>query len=451
MKMPINENLIDLSRQLTAPLYVVGGYVRNFLIDGTVSTDVDLCSNVERQELVFALEKTGFKIVAEYPRTRTILFTDENQKYEFTAMRVDGYTGGEHKPIITVFTDDIVEDARRRDFKCNAIYYDVKSEKIIDPLNGLEDIKNKVLDTVKNPDQVFCNDGLRLMRLARFTGELGFTPTREVMISAKKYADNILEIAKERVTEELKRILISDTKYSFSDKQGHYKALKVLDETRVLDRIIPELTLGRGMEQRKDYHKYDVLEHSLKAVQYADKDIRIPALFHDIAKPKQYVENGNFYKHDKVGAELVKEVLSKLKFDKKTIKETEFLTRYHMLDMDLKLRNSKLRKFIVENYLRINKLFKLKQADYSASYDDLGVCPTIIKWQNEIEKIETENVPLSIKDLDITAKDITGLGFSDNQIGEVLSFIFNQAVINPKMNKRDKLLDMVYKYRYKKR
>ena len=398
------------------------------------------------EELLNSLNKTGFKVVCEYPRTRTVLFTDGKQKYEFTAMRVDGYTGGGHKPMVTVYTDDIYEDARRRDFKCNAVYYDIKSEKLVDPLNGIEDIKNKVLDTVKFPDQVFCNDGLRLMRLARFTGELGFTPTWDVLQSAKNFADNILEIAPERIAEELKKILVSDTKYSFSAKDGHYKALKVLDRTEVLDRIIPELTLGRGLTQRKDYHNYDVLEHTLKAVLYSDKEIRLSALLHDLGKPKQFIETGKFYQHDKVGSELVKIVLSRLKFDKHTIRETAFLTRFHMLDMDLKLRTNKLRKFIVENFSMMEKLLKLKQADFSACKDDLSVCPTVLKWQEEIIKMQSDGTPFSVKELQITASEMLDLGIDANKISGILKELLSQAVVNPIINQKTTLIAMVNKY-----
>ncbi len=445
MKNSFNENLIALACELRAPLYVVGGYVRNFLINGTISDDIDLCSSVDKEQLVKAINNTGFKIVAEYPRTRTILFTDGKQKYEFTAMRVDGYTGGGHKPAVTEYTDDITLDARRRDFKCNAVYCDIKSGEIIDPVNGVEDIKNKVLNTVKNPDEVFCNDGLRLMRLSRFSGELAFTPTKEVIQSAKKFADNILEISPERIADELKKILVCDTKYSFSDKIGHHTALKILDQTQVLDKIIPELSLGRGIEQRKDYHKYDVLEHTLKTVLYADKSVRLSALLHDLGKPKLYQENGNFYGHDKIGAEIVKRVLKRLKFDNYTIKETVFLTRFHMFDMDLKLKPAKLRKFIVENYQMIEKLLKLKQADYSAGLDDLSVCPTIIKWQREMEKMKMDGTPFSIKDLKVSAKDVTDAGFKGKQIGEVLNYLLNQSILNPKKNNRQSLMSLIYK------
>lgn len=447
VKIPFEQNLIAFSKSLTCPLFAVGGYVRNFLIGGIISDDVDLSSCVDYQEFKQKLSEFGFYTVCEYPRTGTIVFSDGKIKYEFTKMRKDSYTGGAHKPTETLFTDDITEDALRRDFKCNAVYYNLSTDKIVDPLGGIDDIKNKRLCTVKNPDEVFCNDGLRLMRLARFSGELGFAPTQEVLSSAEKFSDNIKEIAVERITEELKRILVCDEKYSFSDKVGHYTALKVLADTRVLDKILPELTLGRGIEQRKDYHNYDVLEHTLRTVMYADKSVRISALFHDVAKPKLFNENGNFYKHDKVGKALVGKVMKRLKFDNKTISETQFLTEYHMLDMDLKVREKKLIRFFVDNYSKIDKLLKLKQADFSGSKDDLSVCPTVLKWQEILSKMQELKVPLTVKDLKICAKDIIDAGFSGKEVGAVLTRLFDQAVINPEINERERLLSLIDKYK----
>ena len=129
--------------------------------------------------------------------TSVAKFEFDGKKCEFTSFRKERYAdGGGHTPEFTEPTDDIYEDARRRDFKCNAVYYDVTEGEFIDPLGGIEDIKNKILDTVKTPDDVFKSDGLRLMRLARFTGELGFTPTEEVIESAKKYSGNLKDIVR---------------------------------------------------------------------------------------------------------------------------------------------------------------------------------------------------------------------------------------------------------------
>lgn len=438
------QNLIALAKRLNAPLYSVGGVVRNYLIDGSVAEDIDLASPVGVEQLAPLLNEFGFTIVAEYKRTGTVVFKSQTQKYEFTSFRKEKYQkGGGHTPISTERTTDIVQDALRRDFKCNAVYYDITNAKFVDPLGGITDIKNKVLDTVKQAEQVFESDGLRLMRLARFSGELNFKPTNQVLASMQKYADNILDISPERIYAELKRILNSDTKYPFSDKAGHYTGLKILSDTRVLDRIIPELTLGRGMVQRADYHNYDVLEHSLRSVLYAPKGIRLIALLHDIGKPLCFKRDGNFYAHAEEGSKLAKEVLRSLKADNRTVDRACTVIKEHMLDLDLKMREQKVRLNIVKNFSIIDDVFALKQADFSACKDDLSIAPTVAKWKGVIEKMRNEDVPFTIKELKISAKDLMDMGLKGSQIGKTLEKVFFSAVTGQVKNDRQNLLKMV--------
>lgn len=434
------KNLISLAKSLSSPLYAVGGVVRNYLIDGSVAQDIDLCAGVREEELLPLLEKFNFTVLGEYKRTGTILFSGK-QKYEFTCFRTEKYNeGGEHTPYETQFTLDIEEDAKRRDFKCNAVYYDITNQKFVDVLGGIEDIKNKVLDTVIQPDRVFCSDGLRLMRLARFCGELNFKPTQEVLASAKKYAKNIADISPERIQVELKRILASDKKYDFSDRQGHYTGLKVLDQTGVLDYIIPELTAGRGMAQRADFHKYDVLEHSLKSVQYAHRSVRLAALLHDVGKPYCFIKTGKYHYHEEEGRWIAERILKRLKFDKKTIEEVKYLIFYHMIDLDCKMSENKLRYFIAKQGEELQKLIYIKQADFRASLDDNQPSPTLLKWKKMIKRMQAEGAPRNIKELKINAKALIELGYTGKQIGEKLEELFKLAVLDGKYNNREKLL-----------
>lgn len=434
------KNLISLAKSLSSPLYAVGGVVRNYLIDGSVADDIDLCAGVREEELLPLLEKFNFTILGEYKRTGTILFSGQ-RKYEFTCFRKEKYNdGGEHTPYHTEFTLDINEDAKRRDFKCNAVYYDIANQKFVDVLGGIEDIKNKVLDTVIQPDKVFCNDGLRLMRLARFCGELNFTPTIEVLESAKKYARNITAISSERIQVELKKILESDKKYAFSDRHGHYTGMKVLDQTGVLDCIIPELTAGRGMAQRADFHKYDVLEHSLKSVKYAHRSVRLAALLHDVGKPYCFIKTGKYHYHEEEGRWIAERVLKRLKFDKKTIEEIKYLIFNHMIDLDCKMSESKLRYFIAKQGAELKKLIYIKQADFRASLDDNQPSPTLLKWKKLIKKMQLEGAPRSIKELKINAKSLIALGYTGKQIGDKLEELFKLAVLDGKNNSREKLL-----------
>ncbi len=447
MKIYFNEKLKDLCDNLPAPLYAVGGIVRNFLIDGSILTDYDLAAAIPVGELERVVIDKGFEVVAVYPRTNTLVFKIDGVKYEYTAFRRESYKkGGEHTPQTVEFTTDIVEDAKRRDFKCNAIYYDIKKDELFDPLGGIEDVKNRVLDTVDEPEKVFSHDGLRLMRLARFSGELNFKPTIRVLEAAVRYADNIKDISPERIFDELKKILVSDKKYAFSNKFGHYEGIKLLEKTRVLDRIIPELTLGRGMAQREDYHNFDVLEHSLKTLLYADESIRLTALLHDVGKPYCMIKTGQFYKHDLEGEKIARKVLDRLKADNKTKSKVAFLIKYHMLDMDLKMREGKLRIFFAKNYPLIEPLLKLKQADFKGSKEQDGVCPTITKWQNILVDMQKEGAPLDKKQLKISAERLVELGYKGKKIGEEIEKLFLLAVENSSINDEEKLVELAKKH-----
>ena len=385
----------------------------------------------------------GFEIRATYGRTGTVLFSDGERSFEYTCFRKDSYFGfGNHTPDAVIYTDSIEEDCKRRDFKCNAIYYDLLNDKFIDLVGGISDVKNKTLSTVRSAEESFHEDGLRLLRLARFAGELGFTPDEQTLKGALNNADAIKSISAERIFAELKMILVADKKYSFSNPQGHYVGLKILDNTRVLDRIIPELTLGRGMKQRADFHIHDVLEHSLRCVLYADPTVRLHALLHDIGKPYCMTNFGKYHGHDSAGESIARQVLNRLKADKKTIDEVCRLVLLHMFDMDGCVREIKLRRKIVENADIFEKILLIKQADYSASVERMDISPTVARWQKLYAQMIKDGTPFYLSDLKITAKELMEIGFSGKEIGKQLNRLFGEAIFNPQKNNKKTLVSM---------
>ena len=371
---------------------------------------------------------------------------------EYAAFRSDKYIRGEHTPAETFFTEDISLDARRRDFACNAIYYDISADSFVDLLGGIDDVNAKRLRTADAPDKVFGEDGLRLLRLARFAGTTGFTPTAETIASAKKNAELIADIAPERVFAELKLILSADEKYG--NERGVYEALKILDETRVLDGIFPELTAGRNLKQRADFHDHDVLEHSLRAAAYSVRagalaggedvpapfEVRLAALLHDIGKPAAYFRDGKFSDHPNMGAEICRAALTRLKAPVKTIAFIEDLTRWHMYDYDLKTKENKLRKFIVSHYDIFAALLLVKQADYSACKDNLSPAPCVIRLKNLEAKMRAENVPFSLKELAVRGNEIAPLLPSPRYVGATLNELLLHCAMNPSDNVKERLL-----------
>ena len=371
---------------------------------------------------------------------------------EYAAFRSDKYIRGEHTPEETFFTEDISLDARRRDFACNAIYYDISADSFVDPLGGIDDVNAKRLRTADAPDKVFGEDGLRLLRLARFAGTTGFIPTAETIASAKKNAELIADIAPERVFAELKLILAADEKYG--NERGVYEALKILDETRVLDGIFPELTAGRNLKQRADFHDHDVLEHSLRAAAYSARagalaggedvpapfEVRLAALLHDIGKPAAYFRDGKFSDHPNMGAEICRAALTRLKAPVKTIAFIENLTRWHMYDYDLKTKENKLRKFIVSHYDIFTALLLVKQADYSACKDNLSPAPCVIRLKNLEAKMRAENVPFSLKELAVRGNEIAPLLPSPRYVGATLNELLLHCAMIPSDNVKERLL-----------
>ena len=406
MKIPVPVKLEILSRNLSDKLFIVGGYVRNYLAEGFISDDIDLAGNITAEEFSRVAEENGFNAVATYPRTGTVKITDGEISCEFTRFRKDGYSaGGRHSPDSVVFTDDIKTDALRRDFKCNAVYYDVDGGKIVDPLNGVSDIENRLLDTVKNAELVLCSDGLRLLRLARFVAETGFSPTDNAVTGARKYAENIKDIASERITEEIKKILVADKKYPFSPKNGHYVGFSVMEKTGVLGILFPEIT--------------ENLSFSLKTLSVAESDIRLAAFLLGASGSCR--------------VEKAENALSRFKFDKKTVKETLFLVNNYGFDLNCEEKEEDVRLFIAKNVKMLDKLLRLNQAGYLAETDRAADCPAVMRWKAIFKKMKDGGAPFSLRDLPVTASNLKEMGFADREIGNALEKIFVLCVKNPEI------------------
>ncbi|MCD8285613.1 MAG: HD domain-containing protein [Clostridia bacterium] len=439
MREILNPNLIQLAEMLPCPLYVVGGKVRDYLAGFGPSEDTDICAPMDAAVFAGYAERAGYVIARSFKNTGTLKLCREGEDYEFSSFRTDTYVRGTHRPEESFFTQDIMLDARRRDFKCNAVYYDIKADAFADPLGGLEDIKNRVMDTVAPAEKVFSEDGLRLMRLARMAAENGFTPSAECLEGAHRNAALIQDIAAERIWAELEKILAADAKHGIQYAQ--YVGLKILDETRVLDEILPELALGRGIEQRHDFHDHDVLEHSLRCVKYSAPEIRFAALLHDCAKPYCYVTNGNFHGHDKEGMRIAHEICLRLKAPSKLTSETVRLVGAHMFNVRGDARPSKIKRYIMENQDILDKVILLMQADFSACKDVLAPAPASVALTAFRAQMIADGLPLSLKDLAVKGGDLASAGFPPEHIGETLNHLLEDSTIQGFPNDKDVLLE----------
>lgn len=435
----LSENLKNLCKACPYPLYVVGGRVRDCLA-GFVpdEIDTDICAPATAADFAARARECGFEISAEYKNTGTVKLEKDGESYEFTCFRSDKYVRGRHVPENTAFTDDINLDARRRDFKCNAVYYDIGAKKYVDPLGGIEDIRAKRIDTVAPPEKVFGEDGLRLMRLARISAQTGFTPTPQCMAAARERCNLISDVSAERTAAELKLILHADGRCNIAG--AHYRGLEILKDIGVLSLILPELCKGEGIAQREDFHKYDVLEHSLRCVMYAHDSVRLAALLHDVGKPLCFEASGNFIGHEERGADAAAAVMERLKVPKKLAEETERLIRLHMYDFRGDAKENKIRRFIVQNYDIYDKILYLKQADFSACKDDLSEAPTVAKFKRIKARMEAEGAPFTLKELDIKGNELLSMGFPPVSVGQTLSKLLYDCAISEVANDKAALL-----------
>ena len=433
------KSLLLLAKNIPAPLYVVGGSVRDHLAGFQITQpDLDICAPLSAESFAAFAEENGFTVKSFYKHTGTVKMQDRcGNQYEYSCFRSDKYVRGEHTPAEIYFTDDIALDARRRDFTCNAVYYDIQTERYVDPLDGIAAIKEKRLTTVAPANKVFGEDGLRLMRLARQAAQLGFCPDMQTLNGAKANAELIKDISPERIFAELCLILQADQKHGV--KNGHYTGMRLLDEIGVLAQIMPELTLGKNMLQRADFHDHDVLEHSFRALLYSDPSIRLAALLHDVGKPFCTLRDNNRYDHNLQGSRIARDILNRLKAPKKTIDRVCYLTELHMYDLNCETGENKLRRFLVQHYAVMDELLLLKQADFSGCKDNLSPAPTVVRWKKLLAQMKAEKVPFSLKELAVNGQDLLNVGIPAPSLAGILQKLLEHTATNPKDNEKERL------------
>ncbi len=456
MKIQISEKLSAAARAFPSPLYLVGGFVRNSLL-GVSSSDRDVASACAAERAAELFAEQGWTVTAVYPRMGTVKLRapETGEEVEYTQFRTERYApGGGHTPREVVFTREIEEDARRRDFSVNAIYCDAATGEILDPCGGLFDLEKREIRAADLPERVFGSDGLRLLRLVRFCAELGFAPESETFAAARACRDNLDDIARERIAEEFRKICFADLKYpALTGGRGepaHAAGLRMLEELGLLEKILPEITAGKGIAQRADFHRYDVFGHTMATFRVSPPEVRIAALLHDVGKPICFRETGRFYRHEETGAGPAYRIAMRaFGCSKREASETAALVRFHMYDLAGVTRENKLKKFLAEHSALLPKLLLLKQADYLGGGLSDGECPTVTRWKTLLRKMDELGTPRSLADLKIDGRDVLAVlpGLPKNRISSVLHALFEECVCNESLNDREKLLARLEKFR----
>lgn len=336
MIFPVPSPVSDVARTLRKAgfeAYLVGGCVRDLLI-GRKPKDWDITTNAtpEKIQELFpdSFYTNDFGTVGVLRETE-----DETLKVvEVTPYRTESEYTDKRRPDKVEFGQSLEEDLARRDFTINAIAYDEAKGQLFDPYKGQADLKSKVLRTVRVPEERFEEDALRLMRAVRLVAELGFALDSDTASAIQKKGANLKHVSRERVRDELVRILESDQPM---------QALVLAQQLGILELISPELVRGIGIDQNQA-HSYDVFGHLMRSMQHAaDKkwplDLRLAALFHDVSKPETRrwsKEKGDwtFHGHEVVGSRVTEKALHDLRFSRETIEKVVKLVRWHMFFSD---------------------------------------------------------------------------------------------------------------------
>jgi len=450
MRIAIPDELSPLAAAFAragVPVYAVGGLVRNSLL-GLPPSDIDVCSRLTPDEVARAMPPLGVRVIPKAAEMGTVELHFGGVRVEHTTFRREAYAeGGAHRPREVAFGANLEEDARRRDFSVNALYAELSSGEVLDPTGGLDDLTQTALRTTSgDPDDILRSDALRVLRLVRFACELGFAIETETWLAAKRNAPKLTDIAAERRRDEFVKLLLCDARYPSlgrDELRSPLRALRLLEELDVWNALVPALIEARGMEQRPDYHRYDVLEHSFRvcAETPADETLRLAGLLHDIGKPACFHAAGNFYEHDAYSERMTREALTNLRFPKRTIENVCLLVRNHMYDIQGQAKETTLRvRFATLGREVARQLILLREADVRGSGRDTTFVAT--RWRVLLNKMRSDGTPFSERELAVTGDELmaaTGLPEGE-ALGRLKRELFLRCVKRPKDNDKETLL-----------
>lgn len=414
--------------------YFAGGCVRDALM-GRAAEDIDVATDALPGQVrdVFS----GCRVIETGIRHGTVTVDG----VEVTTYRSDGtYSDGRH-PDDVRFVSSIEEDLSRRDFTINAMACDIRG-KLTDPYGGRDDIAGRIIRAVGDPGQRFHEDGLRIMRGLRFAAVLGFEIEENTAEAMRKGSHLLKKISAERIFAELKKLLAGDFA---GDVLRRY--------TDVLKDVLPELWAMKGFEQHNPYHKYDVLEHCIRAMEAVATteenldEMKLAALFHDVGKPETYFTDdegiGHFYGHPAKSEELVRGILHRLKADKATLERVAVLVKYHDLifENDEKL----LKRWM--NRLGADVLRQILEIKLADNFATGNMSPGLERKFNDIRDTMAEIIEqgqcFSLKDLAVGGNDLIAAGLEPGpDMGRILGMLLDAVIDGKCENKREPLIEL---------
>lgn len=415
--------------------YMVGGCVRDSVL-GRKPHDYDICTSATPDEILQAFPYEEIIPTGLQHGTVTILINKE--PFEVTTYRIDGDYSDNRRPDNVTFTKNLVEDLRRRDFTINAMAYNPKTG-LIDPFNGMEDIKYKKIRCVGSAEDRFNEDALRILRAIRFEAQLGFAGLPETMFEIERQYERLKNISIERINSEFCKIVVSEQ-----------FCVELVLYPNVFSLFIPELKDLIGFQQNNPYHAYDVFDHTVHAIEKCESDdlvVRFAVFFHDFGKPHSYQdgEDGirHFKGHGKVSAEITDSIMKRLRFDNETRNNVVELVYYH--DATFEVGNKYVKRWLNKiGEKQFRRLLEIRKADIKGQKPDYeeSRIEKVNNIENILEEILQEQECFSLKDLAVNGNDVKQtMNLKEGKdIGYWLNEILKRVMDGELKNDRDDLI-----------
>lgn len=417
--------------------FLCGGAVRDSIL-GRPIHDYDITTSATPNEMMEVFNDK--RIIKTGLQHGTITIVINGEPYEVTTYRIDGNYSDNRRPDKVTFTKSLKEDLKRRDFTINAMAYNDEVG-LVDPFNGMEDIKYHKIRCVGRAEDRFSEDALRILRAIRFASQLGFVLEPDTDWNISKMYKNLENISIERINSEFCKIAASS---DFCVQMVLYH--------EVFSLFISEIKDMFGFQQNNLYHMYDVWNHTVHAIEYCESDdlvTRLAVFFHDIGKPHCYQdgEDGirHFKGHGRVSADMTDEIMKRLRFDNDTREKVVQLIYYHDATFEVGEKYVKrwLNKIGEEQFRR---LLNVRRADIKAQAytEQESRLQKIDNIEYILEEVLQKDECFSLKDLAVNGKDLIEIGYKPGkEIGNTLNCLLQLVIEGVCPNEKSELLKYI--------
>jgi len=427
------KKIVKTLRERHFQAYLVGGCVRDLLL-GIHPQDWDIATDARPEQIISLFKKT-IPVGAKFG---VVIVRLGGKNYEVATFRRDlDYADGRHPTRVEFSGPE--EDARRRDFTINGMFYDPLRKKVLDFVAGEKDLKAGIIRAIGDPELRFAEDKLRMLRAVRFSARFNFPIEANTAAAIKRHCREINEVSKERICDELIDIFT---------RQNPDLGLRLMDQMGLLEVILPEVSAMKGVAQPREFHpEGDVFEHTLlmlKQMKNPNLELAFGVLLHDLGKPKTFriADRIRFDNHTTVGAEMSQKILKRLRFSNQQIKTIVSLVKEHLRFIDArKMRQSTLKRFLSLPDFDLH--LELHRLDCIGSHNDLSTYRFVKKHLSQFRK-EQAKFKSKPKRL-LTGDDLIQLGLTPGPIFRKILTALEDAQLEGKIKSKEEAIKMAKK------